>query len=927
MGERHEIHVISNTHWDREWLSNFQETRAMLVEFFDLLLDVLDAHPDYDSFLLDSQAVPVEDYLEIRPENRDRVQTFVASKRIYVGPWYTCPECFSVTGESLVRNLLYGHRVAREFGGVMKVGHTPFSYGQNSQMPQIYQGFGIDTMLFYHGVSHDEMANEFIFEGADGSRVLGSLMSSGARYNMYHEVYRPTVYGKTIDERGYDWPEGGAPFRLCDQDRPEGHHLLLDPQRGFDAERARECAKRLRDKEVAVATTPYLAFMMGHDSSVPDPVTLRLIEEARAAMPDVDVFHSNLPALMEKVKAAVGDLQVFKGERRTPKLMNQRIHLYSDVLSSRSRMKRLNAHAELRLQRWTEPWAAVAALLGAEFPQAFLDLAWKTLLKCHAHDSISGSGVDAIEEDVTNRLKQVVHISDALLHRSLGSIQRRINNAGDSGDIFVTVFNASPYARSEVLTAHLDLPRSSTVAAFELEDADGVPRPAQLALRRPHPVVMNHAGDATYMMDSERATVHFETGEVPALGYTTYKLRKAPVFARGSLVTAQNAMENQHLRVRIEDNGSVSVLHKVTHQWFQGLNTFEDSGEAGNAWMHIEPALDRVFSSRTADVTVALEEDGPLLARYRIRYTLKVPASLDENRGDPWQRLDGGGSASKRSDAMVPLLIDSVVTLRRDACCLEFETRVQNTARDHRLRVKFPTHRKTDMCHVESAFDIVERPIVHGPESPWYGGHNATFPMQRFVDVTDQKGGLTVINDGLREYEVTADSDRAIAFTLFRAYEIALTTVSKCWERHPEMTLSQCFGEHTYRYRVFPHACDWRWGDILREAEALTVPLQPAQAGPHEGDLPQRMSFFAIEPDLAVLSAVKLSEDGNAVVVRVFNPMEKPVDARLTCAKQLASANRVTLEEVHIEALQPEHKSVAFTLGPKKIETLKLTLR
>jgi len=76
-----EMHVISNTHWDREWLYNFQETRMMLVEFVDKLLDILDNNPNYRSYVMDSQVVPIEDYLEVRPENRGRIERHVRDGR------------------------------------------------------------------------------------------------------------------------------------------------------------------------------------------------------------------------------------------------------------------------------------------------------------------------------------------------------------------------------------------------------------------------------------------------------------------------------------------------------------------------------------------------------------------------------------------------------------------------------------------------------------------------------------------------------------------------------------------------------------------------------------------------------------------------------------------------------------------------------
>ena len=52
--QRKKIHIICNTHWDRAWVYPFQETRLLLVEFMDDLLDLLERDPQFHSFLLDS---------------------------------------------------------------------------------------------------------------------------------------------------------------------------------------------------------------------------------------------------------------------------------------------------------------------------------------------------------------------------------------------------------------------------------------------------------------------------------------------------------------------------------------------------------------------------------------------------------------------------------------------------------------------------------------------------------------------------------------------------------------------------------------------------------------------------------------------------------------------------------------------------------
>ncbi len=920
------IHVIANTHWDREWLYNFQETRMLLVELLDTLLEILDTEPEYRAFVMDSQAVPIEDYLEVRPENRDRVVKHVSGGRLLIGPWYTCPEGFEVNGESLVRNLLYGHRVAGEFGGAMKVGHTPFSYGQNSQMPQIYMGFGIDTMLFYHGVSHDEVKNEWIFEGADGTRILGSQMSSGARYNFYHGVYRPVRFGKGVFDREYGWSETGTQFHPCGPEFEMDHHRILDPKYGFDREKLVEQVKKLRQSEINVSNTRHLAFMMGHDSSIPDRAELEMIAEARKALPNDEIRHASYPEMLEAIKAELdwNALTVLKGERRTPKPMPITLHLYSDVLSSRTRMKQLNNKAEFLLQRRAEPFAVVAALLGAEYPATLLDLAWKTLLKCHAHDSISGSGVDDIERDMMDRLRQAVNIGNGLLKRSLGEIQLRIDNRDCApDDILITVFNASPYPRSEVVSAAIDVPYAGPKGEFALLDASSGERvTVQGADRKPFWAVQKHLGDAASMMKAQRFHIHFEAKDLPGLGYATFKLDRSKMFDRGSLVTAANTMENEFLRIAIQRDGTLCVTHKDSGVTYPDLLHFLDNGEAGHAWMHHNPAFDQAIDSRGFPVSIALEEDGPLLARYRIECRMTIPARLEENGGDPWQRLDGVGNAAKRSEDTRELIVVSRVSLCRGEKSVRVAVQFNNTALDHRLRAVFPTRRPGNLCHAESAFDCVERETEFAPGSPWHGAQGATFPMQRFVDVSGGGAGLAVINDGLREYEVTQDADRAIAVTLMRAYELNLTTVSWRWECRPEMNLTQCPGDHAFSFLLYPHRGDYAEAEVFAQAEGLSVPLDPAQTGPHAGKLPKRHSFLNVSPNNLIVTAIKRAEKDTGIVIRLFNPTAETISGTLHFATPPERANLLTLEELPESPLPITGNGVAVTAAPKKILTV-----
>ena len=124
-----QTHIISHTHWDREWYLTYEQFRLRLVGLVDRLLDLMEAHPEYEHFHLDGQTIVLEDYLELRPQQEPRLRRLIADGRILIGPWYDMPDEFLVSGESLVRNLARGHRMAAAFGTPMPVGYLPDLFG------------------------------------------------------------------------------------------------------------------------------------------------------------------------------------------------------------------------------------------------------------------------------------------------------------------------------------------------------------------------------------------------------------------------------------------------------------------------------------------------------------------------------------------------------------------------------------------------------------------------------------------------------------------------------------------------------------------------------------------------------------------------------------------------------------------------------
>ena len=112
------LHIISHTHWDREWYRTFQQFRLQLVHLIDNLMVTLDNDPDYLHYMLDGQTIVLEDYLRVRMENFATLQKYVQENRILIGPWYILPDEFLVSPESTVRNLLVGKQICELLANV-----------------------------------------------------------------------------------------------------------------------------------------------------------------------------------------------------------------------------------------------------------------------------------------------------------------------------------------------------------------------------------------------------------------------------------------------------------------------------------------------------------------------------------------------------------------------------------------------------------------------------------------------------------------------------------------------------------------------------------------------------------------------------------------------------------------------------------------
>ncbi len=933
-----ELHIISNTHWDREWGYPSAETRLLLLEFMDNLLDLLDKRPDFHSFLMDSQTLCVEDYLEFRPERRPQIEKLVKAGKLILGPWYSLPEEYIVNGESLVRNIVVGHEVAEGLGKVSKLGYTPFSYGQTSQMPQIYGGFDIDTIIFYRGINTKH--SEFIMRGPDGTELIGCRFGALSRFSDFFYVYRMVAYNMTRDEAKYDWKRGSLPFKLCGDHHENAHFYICDPDvTGWHTEHIKPGLEKLLRDESQHFTTKYIACMQGFDSSEPDPREVDLIKECAKYLPGHKIFQSSLAEYMDLLKKEIREgrctPEVIEGESRNPGATGKWTHLYGDVISSRTRIKRMNNKNEQAIQRQAEPMSAIAWILGAKYPKTVLDHCWRELLKNHPHDTICGAGIDQMEKDLIHRGEQINIFCSGLYRRAMQAIQKRIDNSDmDLTDVALTVFNPTPFSRTEVVSAFVDLPDGSNWhdMDFNIVDEQGVAAQKQEVETFPWGTLVRNLRDVSLQLHAMRVKVHFEAKDVPAFGYRAYRLQRQEVVPQpmGRMITATNTMENEYLKVRFNSDGTLQLTNKETGEVFEGLHYLEDRGEGGHPWVNKPVDEDESITSHGAKAYIAKMEDGPVLARFRVDYHMMIPEDIEHRyteayTGQTPKAQIREARVTKRSDRKIEMVVRSVFTLRKGARTLEVHTSVNNQAKNHRLRVCFPTRIQAKTSDAEAAFDVIERPIIRTPDNVYWGKDNPVLPHHRFVSVSDGRKGFTVLNDGIREFEAMEDDDRTLAITLFRAFIFRNSPILDTWDIYPEMDLSQCIGELEWRYAIYPHAGTWEEAEVYAEADKLNLPLEVAQVGKHGGDLPRwGMSFLEIAPTNLALSAFKKAEKRDTLILRVYNPTKRAIEGKITFHRDIKKAWSCTMNEERREQLKPSGNTLKLSVPKKKIITVEL---
>lgn len=893
-------HIISHTHWDREWYLPYETHHMMLIETMDTLLDTFEKDPNFKYYHLDGQTVLLEDYLEVRPDRKDLLDKVIKEGRLKIGPWYVLQDEFLTSSEANVRNLQYGHKDTAKYNvDVAKVGYFPDSFGNMGQAPQILNQAGIQTAAFGRGVKPTGFNNEvssddkfespyseMYWESPDGSKVLGILFANWYCNGM--EV--PT----SIEESKLYWDK-----RLADAGK--------------------------------FASSNELLFMNGCDHQPIQTDLSQAIDVANSLYSDIEFVHSNFDDYVKVLKESmVNDLQVIKGELRSQQTDGW--YTLVNTASARVYLKQLNQMCQTLFEKVAEPIATMANHFGFDYPHHLFEYGWKSLMKNHPHDSICGCSVDEVHKEMEARFDKAKDVAKYIINESLSYITNRISTIefkkfGEYVHPF-TVVNTSGYDRDGVVSVDMYLNRKYfseghpneiakemrmvELPKFKVVDIDGNKVDANiidLGIKFDYDLPKDRFRQPFY---ARYLRVELEANDIKSFGWNTYALveDKEEVTKQYSLIN-NNVLENENLKIEINEDGSVNLLDKNTNKEFKNLCIYENSGDIGNEYIYMKPVGEIPLTTKNLKANINIKEDLPYKAVIEITHNFEIPKCANELLDKEIEEvLEFKHRKSQRFEETVELVIKTTLTLEKNSEGLKIKSEFNNIAKDHRMRMLFETNIESDVHYVESIFEVAKRNNI--PYKTWVNPSNCQH-QHSFVNVHDESCGLTIANKGLNEYEILNNGKNTIAVTLLRSVrELGDWGVFET----PE---AQCLRNHIAELEIIPHGKDMN--SSIKKAHLFQIPMITKQLEIQEGSISNKESLLSIESNDVIWSTLKLNSETGNTVLRVYNVSDKESDLKIKNCKFIGKKYKSNILEQNLE------NSIEDTINLRKSEITTIAIK
>ena len=573
------FHVISHTHWDREWYLPFEIFRIELVDLIDDLLNILEQDNNF-IFHLDGYSLILEDYLEIKPDKKEILKKYIKSGNIQIGPWHVLSDQFLTSGEATIRNLLYGIRTAKDFGKVMLVGYLPDQFGHIAQLPQIFKGFNIKSSVIGRGIQDN--ITEHLWHALNGDSVLAVSLT-----HWYNNAQRLPDDKKEFNK---------FVTNIYKKQKSNSGHVLL--MNGCDHLFPQANVNKILKNNNSNHTWKV------KQSKLPDVVNLILENTDKETLP------------------------VRYGELRDD---NEKMIL-SGTLSSRVYLKLANYLCETQLEKIIEPLASILTFIQkTKYPYEEIKYAWRLLLQNHAHDSICGCSIDEVHREMEVRFQRVEQITRKLKLDLLSLLNTRRDAPTER--LYIQLINLTNYRRNEPIEIDLEFPLGPVA---ESPDAKPVINKKEIKGLK----IYEGKKEADFEILENYKTERFvrKKDQVPLLqavqriklllkrklkpfSIATYEIKTKNGFKnKKKLPGSKLEFENKNYKLSINKNGTLDILLKEKNHKFKNLHLPRVEVDLGDEYHFI--ARDNVRMSGNPAVKRSVTEENKFRKVFLVKTSL-----------------------------------------------------------------------------------------------------------------------------------------------------------------------------------------------------------------------------------------------------------------------------------------------------------------
>ncbi|MHA2357754.1 MAG: glycoside hydrolase family 38 N-terminal domain-containing protein, partial [Candidatus Heimdallarchaeaceae archaeon] len=871
---------------------------------------------------------------EIRPERKEELLKHIKKGNIAVGPWYLLPDEWLVSAESLVRNLEISFEIAKEFDiPLMKVGYLPDQFGHSQAIPQILGNLtSISSSVLWRGVGKEINTVPFTWKSHENasSSILG--------------VYMPYGYGNASN--------------LSDE-----------------IDILKEQIDQFVDDLKPYSPFPLYLLMNGTDHQFPKPTLMNQLDLLKDDKKDITlcILDYYVEELVKQLEEKNYQAPEYYGEFRS----SARAHLLQDTYSARMWIKQWNQKIEDKLVNYAEPLSLYSRyLFGKKYPESYLILAWKWLLKNHPHDSICGCSVDQTHEEMRSRFNWAESISDSVIKDVISFLKEKKQPNKNSTLI---VFNPSNYSETPSyfeFTLPLDMKitglKSKTGEIYEIQPLSSS---EEIIFEDTLSPVMVRTG--IKLLPSRKLPPDYyindfiiTEGEDPTVCKIIISCDKEPIGdydireirEKGMKLLENKKYKKFHVKAALSTQQTYAAIVPLNPRAFTEFEIYDkseaeaessifdfDKNAVENKYYRVEFKSDGTFDLfdknsqlmfkhlhqfedfgdrgdeytfgrlepdfvKTSQVKRTLSTKGDLYCEIEQNMTITLLKELSSNR--------------KKRIGKVSIPLTSVFRFYRDLRGIDIITSFTNKSKDHRFRVCFDLPFESKETLTSTHFGYVKRqgyPIGDDTYAEMPSGIQA---QQRFIRVENPKEdvAITLMNKGLPEVELANNS--RLALTLIRS--VGFLSRADFPERplHAGPFLEtpgaqEINTEYTFGYSFMTHSKEIPIHYCANQAESFV--LEPQSIFFKEAKIDTETLAPLITVDNSWIRISSLRQKENVILVTLYNLSKENQNAKISVSCRISKCCQLKLEGTKIQEFNLTKSKIDITFNPLEIKLLQMS--